>query len=109
MEQTLGCLFRFTVAVDRSTVGQVLPRPSVRLLDRSSPVARYAMCYSHYHCPQRIMPDGDALYLIAVNYCNQLKTLDERRLDVIDAATGVLVLSQAEAADLRWYRSGPYY
>ncbi len=67
------------------------------------------MFFSHYHCPKLyIMPNGDALYKIAINSYSHLKTLDVWRLDVIDAATDVLVLSQAKAAELRWYRTGPY-
>ncbi|KAF8908475.1 hypothetical protein CPB85DRAFT_1309574 [Mucidula mucida] len=70
---------------------------------------KYSNELPHYHCPKLyIMPNGDALYKIAINSYSHLKTLDVWRLDVIDAATDVLVLSQAKAAELRWYRTGPY-
>ncbi len=57
-----------------------------------------------------IMPNGDALYNVAINDPGFLKTLEASRQDIIDAATEVLELSQAKAAELKWYRtSGPSY
>ncbi|KAF8908473.1 hypothetical protein CPB85DRAFT_1309567 [Mucidula mucida] len=63
----------------------------------------------HCHCPMiYLMPNGDALFKIALNTVSQLKTLDASRHSIVDSAIDVLRLSDAKALQLMWYRTGPY-
>ncbi len=55
-----------------------------------------------------LMPNGDALFKIALNTVSQLKTFDASRQSIVDSAIDVLRLSDEKALQLMWYRTGPY-
>ncbi|KAF9018140.1 hypothetical protein BDZ89DRAFT_1074172 [Hymenopellis radicata] len=73
-------------------------------------MAAYGKELPHYHRPMMyIMPNGDALYNVAINDFDHLKTFNASRQQIIDGAVDVLRLSDEKVLQLQWYRTGPYY